>query len=140
MVFLSYKFSLQYHQESFKTLCVKILLCQVLVKNDGCQASLPSFSGQLGLYVKGSVSPPLSGVHVRILAGGDSEVAQLKNGELALETTTGMDGSFVGGPLYNDITYNVEASKVWNDVNGFISIVTVTILLNKLSKMVYISY
>ncbi|KAF3436558.1 hypothetical protein FNV43_RR23650 [Rhamnella rubrinervis] len=83
----------------------------VLVKNDGCQASLPSFSGQLGLYIKGSVSPPLSGVHVRILAGGDSKAAQLKNGELVLETTTGMDGFFVGGPLYNDITYNVEASK-----------------------------
>lgn len=83
-----------------------------MVKNDGCQASIPSFLGQLGLYIKGSVSPPLSDVHVRILAAGDSQIAQLKNGELVLETTTEMDGSFVGGPLYNDISYNVEASKV----------------------------
>lgn len=91
-----------------------------MVKNDGCQASIPSFSGQLGFYIKGSVSPPLSGVHVRILASGDSQIAQLKNGELVLETTTVMDGSFVGGPLYNDISYNVEASKVWNDSSNVI--------------------
>lgn len=108
------------------------MVFQVLVKNDGCQASVPSFSGQLGLYIKGSVSPPLSGVHVRILAGGDSQVAQLKNGELVLETTTGMDGSFVGGPLYNDITYNVEASKVWNDVEDLFQLIV--IMMNKFSR------
>ena len=88
------------------------MLCQVLVANDGCQAPIPQFSGRSGLYIKGSVSPPLSGVHIRILAAGDSQIAQLKNGELVLETTTGTDGSFIGGPLYDDIDYHVEASKV----------------------------
>ncbi|KAF4370085.1 uncharacterized protein LOC115708837 [Cannabis sativa] len=83
----------------------------VLIKNDGCQAPIPQFSGRLGLYIKGSVSPQLSGVHIRILAAGDSQVAQLKNGELVLETATGTDGSFIGGPLYDDIDYHVEASK-----------------------------
>ncbi|KAK9950537.1 hypothetical protein M0R45_006023 [Rubus argutus] len=83
----------------------------VLVKNDGCQASIPTFIGRLGLYIKGSVSPPLSDVHIKIIAAGDSHVAQLKEGELVVETTTGTDGSFVGGPLYDDITYNVEALK-----------------------------
>ncbi|EXB28568.1 hypothetical protein L484_009727 [Morus notabilis] len=83
----------------------------VLVVNDGCQAPVPQFSGRLGLSIKGSVSPPLSGVDIRILAGGDSQIAQLKYGELVLETTTGVDGSFVAGPLYDDIDYNVEASK-----------------------------
>ncbi|KAK9950516.1 hypothetical protein M0R45_006002 [Rubus argutus] len=83
----------------------------VLVKNDGCQASIPTFIGRLGLYIKGSVSPPLSDVHIKIIAAGDSHIAQLKEGELVVETTTGTDGSFVGGPLYDDITYNVEASK-----------------------------
>ncbi|BFG23849.1 hypothetical protein CerSpe_101230 [Prunus speciosa] len=83
----------------------------VIVTNDGCQASIPPFSGRLGLYIKGSVSPPLSDVHIKILAAGDSLIAQLKDGELVLETTTGKDGSFVGGPLYDEITYSVEASK-----------------------------
>lgn len=82
--------------------------------NDGCQASIPPFSARLGLYIEGSVSPPLSGVQIRILAAGDSHIAALKSSELVLETTTKMDGSFIGGPLYDDITYSVEASKVRN--------------------------
>lgn len=69
--------------------------------------------GRLGLYVEGAVSPPLSGVHIRILAAGDSHITTLKRGELVLETATGSDGSYVAGPLYDDITYNVEASKVF---------------------------
>ncbi|KAL4602871.1 hypothetical protein ACB092_10G084400 [Castanea dentata] len=83
----------------------------VLVTSDGCQAPVPAFSARLGLYIEGSVSPPLSGVHVRILAAGDSHIAAFKSGESVLETTTEIDGSFIGGPLYDDITYSVEASK-----------------------------
>ncbi|KAG5065901.1 hypothetical protein JHK86_009632 [Glycine max] len=48
---------------------------------------------------------------VRVFAAGDSNITTLKSGELVLETTTGIDGSFVAGPLYDDIGYNVEASK-----------------------------
>uniref|UniRef100_A0A5B7C2M8 Putative nodal modulator 1 n=1 Tax=Davidia involucrata TaxID=16924 RepID=A0A5B7C2M8_DAVIN len=83
----------------------------VSVSHNGCQASIPPFSGRLGLYIEGSVSPPLSGVYIRIIAVGDSHNAPLKKGDLALETTTGTDGFFVGGPLYDDITYSIEASK-----------------------------
>ncbi|EEF47245.1 carboxypeptidase regulatory region-containingprotein, putative [Ricinus communis] len=83
----------------------------VLVANDGCQASIPVFSGRPGLYIEGSVSPPLSGVYIKISAAEDSHVTLLKKDDLALETVTGMDGSFVGGPLYDDISYSVEASK-----------------------------
>ncbi|KAG6575758.1 Nodal modulator 1, partial [Cucurbita argyrosperma subsp. sororia] len=83
----------------------------VLVKNDGCQDSIPTFFGRLGLYIEGSVSPPLSGVHIRIIAAGDSSTASLKNGELVFQTATDVEGSFVGGPLYDDITYRVEARK-----------------------------
>lgn len=83
----------------------------VLVSNDGCQASVPPFLARLGLYIEGSVSPPLSGVHIRILAAGDSHITAITSGGLVLETTTEMDGSFIGGPLYDDITYIVEASK-----------------------------
>lgn len=68
----------------------------------------------MGLYIQGSVSPPLSGVDIRVLAAGDSYIANLKSGELVLETTTDIDGSFTGGPLYDDITYSVGASKVRN--------------------------
>lgn len=79
---------------------------------NGCQASIPPFSGRLGLYIEGSVSPPLEDVTIRIIASGDSHNAQIKNNELAFATTTSKDGLFIGGPLYDDITYHIEASKV----------------------------
>ncbi|BAT86244.1 hypothetical protein VIGAN_04387700 [Vigna angularis var. angularis] len=84
---------------------------QVSVTDDNCQAYIPTFSCEVGAYIEGSVSPPLSGVHIRVFAAGDSSITALKNGELVLETTTGTDGSYVAGPLHNDIGYNVEASK-----------------------------
>ncbi|PIA38038.1 hypothetical protein AQUCO_02900110v1 [Aquilegia coerulea] len=78
---------------------------------DGCQSTIPLFSGRLGLYIEGSVSPPISGVNVRILALGDSDTAPLQKGEVVVETTTGPEGFFFGGPLYDDANYTVEASK-----------------------------
>ncbi|XP_021744068.1 nodal modulator 1-like [Chenopodium quinoa] len=84
---------------------------QIAVTHDGCQGSVPSFTGRLGLYIEGSVSPSISGVSIRIIAAGDSHNAPLKKGELALEISTGSDGVFVGGPLYDDISYTLEASK-----------------------------
>ncbi|KAD3338151.1 hypothetical protein E3N88_33672 [Mikania micrantha] len=84
---------------------------QVKVAQDGCQASIPSFSARLGLYIQGSVSPPLPDVVIRIIASGDSQNAQIKKNELAYETTTSTDGLFIGGPLYDDITYYTQASK-----------------------------
>ncbi|XP_028797029.1 nodal modulator 1 isoform X2 [Neltuma alba] len=83
----------------------------VLVTDSSCQAPVPTFLGRLGLYIEGSVSPPLSGVHIRILAAGDSRITGFKSGKSVLETITAADGSFVAGPLYDDVTYNVEASK-----------------------------
>lgn len=80
--------------------------------DDNCQAYIPTFSCQPGAYIEGSVSPPLSGVHIRVFAAGYSRITALKSGELVLETTTGTDGSYVAGPLYDDIGYSVEASKV----------------------------
>lgn len=84
---------------------------QVKVAHDGCQASVPPFSGRLGLYIEGSVSPPLPDVIIRIKAAGDSRNAQIKKNELAFETSTSKDGLFIGGPLYDDIPYQIEASK-----------------------------
>lgn len=64
------------------------------------------------MYLEGSVSPPLSGVSIRIIAAGESSNVPLHKGDLALATETRSDGSFSAGPLYDDITYNIEASKV----------------------------
>ncbi|CAH1417541.1 unnamed protein product [Lactuca virosa] len=83
----------------------------VKVAENGCQASVPPFSGRLGLYIEGSVSPPLPDVVIRIIAAGDSQNGQIKKNELAFSTTTNTDGLFVVGPLYDDITYHIEASK-----------------------------
>ncbi|KAL8138821.1 hypothetical protein V2J09_004822 [Rumex salicifolius] len=84
---------------------------EVPVTRDACQEMVPSFSGRMGLYIDGSVTPPISGVSIRIVAAGNSPSAQLKKGEVALETKTDADGVFVGGPLYDDIKYTVVASK-----------------------------
>ncbi|EYU38423.1 hypothetical protein MIMGU_mgv1a000387mg [Erythranthe guttata] len=83
----------------------------VSVVQDGCQVPIASFSGRLGLYIEGSVSPPLSDVSIRVLAERESHISQLKQGDTVLETTTGTDGLFLAGPLYDDIGYSIEASK-----------------------------
>lgn len=85
---------------------------QVSVSVDGCQASIPPISGRVGLYIEGSVSPALDGVNIRITAMGSSSYVSLQKGDLAFETETGIYGSFTAGPLYDDISYKVEASKV----------------------------
>ncbi|CAN4101896.1 unnamed protein product [Withania somnifera] len=72
----------------------------VAVTQDGCQSLIPPFAGRLGMYIEGSVSP-LSMI----------QSTSLKQGDLALETTTETDGLYVAGPLYDDISYSVEASK-----------------------------
>ena len=68
----------------------------------------------MGLYLEGSVSPPLSGVNIRIIAARQSSNAPLHKGDLAETTETRADGSFIVGPLYDDTTYSIEASKVCN--------------------------
>lgn len=82
------------------------------MSNDGCQALVSPFTGRLGLYIEGSVSPPLPGVHIKVSAAKDSLISSLKKGEVAIETSTSPAGSFVAGPLYDDIPYATEASQV----------------------------
>ncbi|XP_075491887.1 uncharacterized protein LOC142530019 [Primulina tabacum] len=83
----------------------------VSVTSDGCQVPIATFSGRLGLYIEGSVLPPLSHVHIRVVAERESQISLLKQGDIALETMTGADGLFLAGPLYDDIHYITEASK-----------------------------
>lgn len=89
--------------------------------NDGCQASVPPFSGRLGLYLEGSVSPAISGVHIQIIAGDEGTITSVNKGGVVLKTATEADGYFVAGPLYDEITYNIKASKVGNIYSGIIS-------------------
>ncbi|KAG9154178.1 hypothetical protein Leryth_000653 [Lithospermum erythrorhizon] len=91
---------------------------QVSSTESGCQAAIPPFSGRLGLYIEGSVSPPLSEVYIKIIAADYSKSTSLKLGDVVLETTTSPDGLFVAGPLYDDITYRVEASKTSCQTTG----------------------
>ncbi|KAL6986189.1 hypothetical protein U1Q18_019557 [Sarracenia purpurea var. burkii] len=87
------------------------LLLRTHVSQDGCQALVPHFSGRPGMYIEGSVSPPLSSVYVRIIAVGDSRYVLLKKGDLAIESVTGTDAFYVGGPLYDDISYRIEGGS-----------------------------
>lgn len=84
---------------------------QVKVAENGCEASVPPFSGRLGLYIEGSVAPPLPDVFIKIIAGQDSQNGQIKKNEIAFATTTNKNGLFIGGPMYDDIAYHIEATK-----------------------------
>lgn len=85
---------------------------QFHVETDGCQPEIPVFNGRPGVYKSGTVTPPIAGVNVTILAVGDSSLGRLKAGELAAWTLTGEDGTFSAGPLYDDTSYDVQAAKV----------------------------
>ncbi|KAF9619698.1 hypothetical protein IFM89_008375 [Coptis chinensis] len=85
---------------------------EVSVTIDGCQEKILSFSGRPGLYIEGSVSPPISSVDIRVVTVDNSGDAPLQKGELVLETTIEPDGFFIGGRLYDDADYDIEASKL----------------------------
>ena len=59
----------------------------------------------------GSVLPAILGVDIKIISQNDSSNGLLKKGDLVLQTSTGSNGLFLSGPLYDDIEYYVEASK-----------------------------
>ncbi|CAH9140431.1 unnamed protein product [Cuscuta epithymum] len=83
----------------------------VSIIQDDCPPVIPPFYGRIGLYIEGSVSPPLSDINIKIIAASESHNAPLKHGDVAAEATTGADGFYIAGPLYDDIDYNVEATK-----------------------------
>lgn len=81
------------------------------VERDGCQPPIPVFVGRPGIYVEGSVTPPLEGVTISVVAESESSVGSLRKGEVAKSLLTEKDGSYVAGPLYDDVMYVVEATK-----------------------------
>lgn len=103
---------------------------------DGCQDPIAAFSARLGLYIEGSVSPPLLNVSIQVVAESDSYISSLRKGDISLETSTGADGLFIAGPLYDDIDYSIEASKVWN----LIYIVYILPITSQFCNMNYTCY
>lgn len=85
---------------------------QYSVSMNGCQDTVPLITAKTGLYLEGSVLPATPDVDIKILAAGKSNYAHLNKGDVATETKTDSEGSFFAGPLYDDIAYKVEASKV----------------------------
>ncbi|KAF9592898.1 hypothetical protein IFM89_018614 [Coptis chinensis] len=83
----------------------------------GLEKDLVQVSGEtfdvLGSVDVGQVS--LSDCVLPTTAGQGLKTNQ--KGELVLETTTGPDGFFIGGPLYDDVDYNIEASKRTRDLD-----------------------
>lgn len=55
--------------------------------------------------------PTIPSVDIKIIVQNDSSDGLLKKGDLVLQTSTGSNGLFLGGPLYDDIEYYVEASN-----------------------------
>ncbi|KAL3685286.1 hypothetical protein R1sor_003308 [Riccia sorocarpa] len=81
------------------------------VETDGCQPEIPVFIGRPGVYISGTVSPPLAGVNLTVIAEGDSSVGRLSAGDVVTWTLTGEEGAFTAGPLYDDTSYKVLAEK-----------------------------
>jgi hypothetical protein len=67
---------------------------------------VPAFEARAGVFLDGNVIPPMAGVTVTIKYA-DSD-------ELVVTSTTGADGTFQAGPLYDDVKYLTKAHK-----NGF---------------------
>ncbi|CAM6102957.1 unnamed protein product [Calypogeia fissa] len=84
---------------------------KVHVETDSCQPEISVFNGRPGVYIAGSVVPPLAGVNITISPQRDSEAGSLKSGEIALWTLSEEDGTFRAGPLYDDTGYSVQAMK-----------------------------
>ncbi|KAF9607584.1 hypothetical protein IFM89_037208, partial [Coptis chinensis] len=57
---------------------------EVSVTIDGCQEKILPFSGRSGLYIEGSVSPPISGVDIRVVTADNSGDAPLQKARVII--------------------------------------------------------
>ncbi|KAF9626257.1 hypothetical protein IFM89_031649, partial [Coptis chinensis] len=60
-----------------------VLICFAII--DGCQEKILPFSGRSGLYIEGSVSPPISGVDIRVVTADNSGDAPLQKARLSFK-------------------------------------------------------
>ena len=74
-----------------------------LLVADDCQLDSVTFTATAGLFVTGAVSPPLSGVRIRL----DSATMPA-----AMEVDTDAKGSYSLGPFPRDLKYKVTASRL----------------------------
>lgn len=81
------------------------------IDREECQPHLPVFEARLGVYLEGKVVPPLENVNITVITETSSANAGWKEGEEVLWTSTQKEGLYVAGPLYDDATYSVKASK-----------------------------
>jgi len=77
-----------------------------------CVNTLPQFEGRPGLFLEGSISPPVDSAHVVVYSFQGTSRQEAK---LLLETTTTKDGKYNVGPLHDDRSYYAELTK-----SGFI--------------------
>jgi len=69
---------------------------------DVCPTSVPPFAARPGLFLSGSVTPPVSGAQVTVTDNSDSGVA--------VQVTVDNTGAYRAGPLYDDKDYSVDLS------------------------------
>lgn len=104
-----YKFSL--YVEPYSDLEIKATSSQLLFRPavshvkvaDDCIEDIVSISGKKGLFIHGSVNPPLENVKMQI--------HDKNTGKLLTEVLTEKSGKYVVGPLDDDGTYVVKAEK-----------------------------
>lgn len=76
-----------------------------------CPPDPPPFQARWGVYLEGTIDPPISGVNVSVVTDTESKAAEWPAGE-TVEWGLSHEGKFKVGPLYDDATYHLEASKV----------------------------
>eukprot|EP00850_Spirogloea_muscicola_P008156 SM000043S15784 [mRNA] locus=s43:149855:159159:+ [translate_table: standard] len=79
--------------------------------SDDCEPEILPFEARPGVYINGSVSPALEGVNISVITTTGSLNAGWVADEEVLWATSGPDGLFFAGPLYDDATYALKASK-----------------------------
>jgi len=76
-----------------------------------CPPPIPAFHARPGLYLSGTVSPPLEGIHISVYVDEASKVKRETSGEALTVVQTDANGNYKAGPLYDDQTYRVLATK-----------------------------
>lgn len=77
-----------------------------------------------GVYLEGTIDPPISGVNVTVVVDKESKAGEWAAGE-TVEWGLSHEGKFEVGPLYDDGTYHLEPVKVSHVVTVMECIVTV---------------
>ena len=75
----------------------------VAVTESVCPPPLEPFESRTGLFLTGSVTPPVAGAVISVTSDADGRVVR--------SAETGADGKYRAGPLYDDLTYTLSAAR-----------------------------